>query len=227
VPLPGVSTAWIDLDSPPVSPAVLESWLDPTETRRAVRFRFARDRHRWVTARGMLRALLAHQLGVQPSAVPIVIDAFGKPRLDPETGSDVRFSLSHAEGRALFAFARHCQVGVDVEVLRPLRDMESLAGHTFSPRELVEWRLVPTEQRVEAFFNGWTRKEACGTALGRGWGFPLEAFDVSLAPGADPRLLRVSPDVGPAGRWSMHAWSPERGFVAALVLDCGSPDLSP
>lgn len=225
-PMPGVSIAWVNLDRPLSPSETLDGWLSPTEREQAERFRFEVHRRRYVVARGTLRRLLADQLGLVPSGVPIETDGFGKPRLAVSSGSDLRFSLSHTAGRALYAFAAGREVGVDAEAMRPLPDMDALVHDVFSPSELVEWRSVPVEQRVEAFFNGWTRKEAFVKALGRGLDFPLAAFDVSLTPGTEPRLLRVSPEGGPVTRWSMHAWSPEPGFAAALVVDSGSDALS-
>ncbi len=218
-PLPGVSVAWVDLDDPPEPVTALEGRLSPLERERANRFHFEIDRRRFACARGTLRGLLAGQLGLSPADVPIESDRLGKPRLAASLGSDLRFNLSHTAGRALYAFAMGRELGVDAEALRPLSDMDTLAHDVFSATELAEWLAVPPDRRVEAFFNGWTRKEAFVKALGQGLGFPLKAFDVSLAPDRPARLLRCEPEGGAATRWSMSAWSPESGYVAALVID--------
>ena len=218
-PLPGVSLAWVDLDDPPEPATALEGRLSPPERERANRFHFEIDRRRFACARGTLRGLLAVQLGLSPADVPIESDHLGKPRLAAHLGSDLRFNLSHTAGRAFYAFAVGRELGVDAEALRPLSDMDTLAHDVFSAAELAEWLAVPPDRRVEAFFNGWTRKEAFVKALGRGLDFPLKAFDVSLAPDRPARLLRCEPEGGAVSRWSMSAWSPEPGYVAALVID--------
>jgi 4'-phosphopantetheinyl transferase len=218
-PLPGVSLAWIDLDDPPEPLLTLGEWLSPLERERAGRFHFEIDRRRFVSARGALRGLLAAQLDLSPTDVPIESDSLGKPRLAARLGSDLRFNLSHTAGRALYSFAVGRELGVDAEALRPLSDMDALAHDVFSAAELAEWLAVPLDRRVEAFFNGWTRKEAFVKALGRGLDFPLKAFDVSLAPDRPARLLRCDPEGGAVSRWSISAWSPESGYVAALVIE--------
>lgn len=218
-PLPGVSVAWVDLDDPPEPVTALEGRLSPPERERSNRFYFEVDRRRFGCARGTLRGLLAVQLGLSPADVPIESDDLGKPRLAARLGSDLRFNLSHTAGRALYSFAVGRELGVDTEALRPLPHMDALARDVFSAAELAEWLAVPPDRRVEAFFNGWTRKEAFVKALGRGLDFPLKAFDVSLAPDHPARLLRCETEGGAVSRWSMSAWSPEPGYVAALVID--------
>jgi 4'-phosphopantetheinyl transferase len=198
-PLPEVSVAWVDLDAPPVPLSTLDGWLSPHERERAGRLHFDIDRCRFVAARGILRSLLASQVGVSPS--------------------DLRFNLSHTAGRALYAFASKRELGVDAEVMRPLPDMDSLARQVFTAAELSEWLAVPRPDRVAAFFNGWTRKEAFVKALGQGLSFALDRFEVSLALEAEPRLLRVDPEAGPLSRWSLSAWQPEDGHRAALVVE--------
>jgi 4'-phosphopantetheinyl transferase len=217
-----VRYAWVDLDDPPEPFPALEDRLSPVERERADRFRFDVDRRRFVCARGTLRRLLARQLGVSPADVPIEPDPLGKPRLAARLGSTLRFNLSHTAGRALYAFAVGRELGVDAEAIRPLSDMDALARDVFSAAEWAEWIAVPLDQRIEAFFNCWTRKEAFVKALGRGLDFPLKSFDVSLALDRPARLLHVSPEVGSATQWSMSAWSPESGYAAALVVAGGS-----
>jgi 4'-phosphopantetheinyl transferase len=71
---------------------------------------------------------------------------------------------------------------------------------------------------VEAFFAGWTRKEAYIKARGEGIAL-LEAIEVALSPGEAPRLLRVADRPDEPQRWSMEALSPVPGFAAAVCLE--------
>jgi 4'-phosphopantetheinyl transferase len=78
--------------------------------------------------------------------------------------------------------------------------------------------LAPGQQR-DAFFNGWSRKEAFIKACGMGLSMPLDAFDVSLAPGESAQLIATRPDAGEAGRWTMRAFDVADGYKAALVVE--------
>lgn len=229
-PLPAhledVSATWVDLDRP-LATLDPNSWLDPDERERARRFRFEVHRRRFVGARAALRVLLGERLGLAPGEVPLAAGEDGKPRLASGPQADLRFNLSHCGPRALYALTRHRDIGVDVETVRVLPDMEEVALEVFSPDELREWRSVRPEERAQAFFNGWTRKEAFVKALGQGLGFPLKAFDVTLRPGTPARLLQASGDAGPASRWAMHSWAPEPGYQAALVVEKRHGDSGP
>ena len=212
-----VRVAWTELDDTRFHADELDACLSVDERERARRFRFEHDRRRFVVAHALLRGLLARELGVAAAAVPIVADRFGKPRLAARAGAGLTFNMSHTGARALYALARDVELGVDAEGLKPLADMPRLARDVFSADELAEWEALPEAQRVLGFFGGWTRKEAVVKALGRGLDYPLGAFSVSLTPGRAAELLRLPAEDGPFSAWSMEAFSPEPGYLAAIV----------
>ena len=180
-----------------VSPARLDSFRDvlaPDERARAARFLYEDDRRRYTVARGVLRTLL---------------------------GRDLRFNLSHSGGLALHAFAAGREVGVDVERIRPETDVTGVAGHSFSPAEVDALASVPAGRRREAFFNGWTRKEAFIKAHGEGIALGLSRFDVTLRPGEPARLLRFDDDPAEAARWTLCALEAGDGYKAALAVEGG------
>src|SRR5512140_2338268 len=78
--------------------------LSADEHTRADRFRNDFDQHRYMVARGLLRMLLAGYLSRDPRQLKFNYTAEGKPFLD-EPSLDIRFSVSHSDGLALFAFA--------------------------------------------------------------------------------------------------------------------------
>jgi len=168
----------------------LRARLSSDELARAARFHFERDRTRFLVARAALREILAHYLGASPAEIAFVYGDHGKPALAPPHG-DLRFNLSHSHGLALCAVTRGREVGVDVERIRELDDLEDLARSVFSARELAALHRLPEPGLLAGFFTGWTRKEAFIKALGEGLSHPLKRFDVSLEPGRPARLERI------------------------------------
>jgi 4'-phosphopantetheinyl transferase len=179
---------WIDTDA--VGPdrlARLSDLLSDDEHERLGRYRFSRDRRRFLARRGVLRELLGGRLGVDPARLRFAYSRFGKPSV---VGADLRFNLAHSRGLALYVAAWGRDVGCDVERRDPALASSATAERLFSRAEARALRGLDPARRVEAFFNCWTRKEAYVKARGCGLSLPLDSFDVTLAPGEPAALLR-------------------------------------
>jgi len=205
--------ALVDLDVEAGMLARYASWLDIAERERAARFRYDRDRNRFVARRGQLRELLGRDLGIAPEALRLAEDSHGKPVLldDP----DLHFNLSHSNGHALIATARGMAIGCDIEWRNPELACPRVAKRLFAPEEYEALTALPPEQWTAGFFNCWTRKEAYVKALGLGLSYPLHAFTVSVAPGEPARF--TSDERG----WTLASFEPAPGFQAALVTGAG------
>ena len=130
----------------------------------------------------------------------------------------LRFNLAHSHELALYAFTLGREIGVDIEYLRALPDADQIAKRFFSARENAALQALSTNQRQQAFYNCWTRKEAYVKAIGKGLAQPLDQFDVSLAPGESTRLLKVEGAPEEGSRWSLYSLTPVAGYVAAVAV---------
>jgi 4'-phosphopantetheinyl transferase len=197
--------------------------LDATEHAHAQRFRFERDRRRFIVARGVRRTLLARYARVAPHRLAFGAGQWGKPHLlEPLPARTIRFNASRSGGIALIGVAVGREIGVDVELERDILDWDEIAERFFSVRERRELQAVPAGQKRLAFFTCWTRKEAYIKARGEGLSLPLDQFDVSLTPGSPAALLgcRVGGvELEEAQRWHMPALCAQPGYLAALVVE--------
>lgn len=213
-----VTAVWLDRD--PRRANALYPLLCEMERARAARYRFERDRRRFVIARGSLRKLLGAELGVNPRSIALEYGTYGKPRLGGACAeSRLHFNVSHSRDLAIIAISHGHEIGVDVEALHSLKDADNIALQFFSAREHLEYSRVRRDEKMAAFFNCWTRKEALVKALGEGLSHPLHTFDVSLAPGEPTRLLRLGDRFGAACGWHLQSFAPACGFVAALAIE--------
>jgi len=190
--------------------------LSEDERARAGRFVFDVHRRRFIVCRAWLRARLAERLGCGAASLRFEYGPVGKPAL--AGGEPLRFNVSHSDRYALLAMAEGAEIGVDIERLRPLSDMNALAERVFSAAERAALAAVAADRREEAFFAGWTRKEAYLKARGEGIGL-LGAIEVALTPGEVPRLIRVAGQPDELQRWSLEALSPVPGFAAAVCME--------
>ena len=219
-PAPGEAHVWAF--SLALEDAVLDSpalLLSEDEQARAARFRFERDRRRYVAARGGLRRLLARYTGTPPAALLFDYEPYGKPVL---RGGGLHFNLSHSGDRALCAVAAR-RVGVDLEVIEPDRADGEAAALVFSPAENRALGALAGPARAEAFFSYWTFKEAFLKAEGLGLQAPVR--DYTLASEADADGFRVMLDG--EGRavlpWRLLALPVGEGCRAALAA-AGKPE---
>jgi 4'-phosphopantetheinyl transferase len=195
--------------------AELASLLSPDERERAARYRVTGARDEYQVSRALLRVLLGRYLGRAPSGVELRAGPQGKPAL--AGAAPLSFNVSHSFGVALFAVRAGGEVGVDVERVRPFENDLGLAERFFCAAESAALRALGDERR-EAFFHVWTRKEAYLKAGGLGLSGGLERVEVSVPPDDPPRVLRIEGDERRAQRWSLRALLPLPGYVGALAL---------
>jgi 4'-phosphopantetheinyl transferase len=193
-----------------------EEVLSQEERDRTARFHSPLDRVRYALARGVLRTLLHGYTGAAPEAVTFEVGVRGKPRLRfPVRDRRIEFSVSHSGTCILLAFSLEVPVGVDVEEVRPMPDVESIMECVaFSPAEREAVRCSP--EPLTAFYALWTLKEAYVKASGEG----LSGIrDVEIAHPMRPLRTSVA---GSAGVCDGYSFWPAPGYAAALVGG-GSP----
>ncbi len=194
--------------------------LSPDEQLRANNFYFEKDRCRFIVCRSILRRIIGRYLDIKPGDIQFSYGLQSKPALVENSGnySHLQFNLSHSQDLALYAFTLSRQVGIDLEYMRPIDDIDSLAKHFFSEPEYTVLRKLPESQKQVAFFNCWTRKEAYIKATGQGLSLPLNQFEVSFIPGEKARLLRTFTDSKEASLWSLQELTPNPEYIAALAV---------
>lgn len=209
----------VALDRPASQIQNLAQTLSDSELQRAERFHFARDKNYFIVGRGALRTILSRYLKVAPNLVQFSYGPCGKPEIADNLDSTLCFNLSHSQGLALYAVTRSRKIGVDIEQIRPVPNMESIAERFFSQQENAAFKAVSAEQKLAAFFNCWTRKEAYIKAIGDGLSFPLDRFSVSLTPGEPAQLLNVEGDSTAPSLWYLKALVPAPNYVAAIAVE--------
>lgn len=202
--------------------AALAELLAPDEHTRANRFRFDRDRRRFIVAHGTLRQILSRYAPAAPEQLQFRYNSHGKPQLTEACGGDkVQFNLSHSHERGVCAVAHDQELGVDLEWIRSLEDLDQIARRFFSANEYKQIRAIEEKHRLEAFYNCWTRKEAYVKACGDGLARPLDRFDVALLPGEPARFLAIEQSALEAKQWFLQSLAPAPGYVGAVALRGG------
>jgi hypothetical protein len=131
--------------------------------------------------------LQARKIAARPES-EILTNSGGKPRL---SGSSLGFNLSHAGGEGLIGISVEGEIGVDLEIERPVSEATPFAEAYLSVFERDGWHRQPPVLRDRWLLDCWTRKEACLKALSTG----LAHSPAAISAGAGPDLRRVEVSV--------------------------------
>lgn len=209
-----VQVLLLDLDLSAPTPDWAMHHLSDEEQARAARFRSEPDRIRFALCRAWLRRLLAAYLEASPRSLAFAAEPWGKPVL-PSSPFD--FNLSHSGALGAIAISRSGPIGIDLEQIRALHDLEGVTDRFFAPEEQELIRNAPPEQRPALFFECWTRKEAMLKALGTGLSLSPEKIHTSLGPDQQARLLSIDGDTQRAAPWTLHPFLPHPDYRGCLA----------
>ena len=189
-------------------------YLDEQERERMQRFRFEHDRRMYGFSHVLMRRLLAGYLGVLPKKIGYSYTQYGKPYLRFQDRHDrIEFNLSHSGEVILIAVAITVPVGVDVEKIKPLPEMDQIAARFFSNGEQVDLSSLSGSAKLAAYYHCWTRKEAVIKASGEGLSMPLDSFRVSFLPGEPTRLVKSADQRA----WLLLDIKCAKGYAAAVA----------
>jgi 4'-phosphopantetheinyl transferase len=197
----------------------LAATLSADERERADRLVSEIVRRRFITARGILREILGCRCNCPAAEIKFAYSPTGKPSLIGD--STLHFNLAHSHDLALVAVSRLALVGVDIELVRAPKDAEAVAERFFSPRESTGLKALPVDQRPPAFFNLWTRKEACVKATGEGVARAIQQVEVSFLPGEPARVISFRGDANEGRQWRLWSLDPAPGYIGALAAAVG------
>jgi 4'-phosphopantetheinyl transferase len=125
---------------------------------------------------------------VRPSDIHFSYGPHGKPALASPL-SNIRFNISHSNHLAVFAFTGGCEVGVDVELIRPDIDSELLSQRFLPHSQASTVQDAPPDQQAAVFLHHWTRIEAITKMFGYGVTGYEPSEDMSQA--SVPRTVHV------------------------------------
>lgn len=209
---------WAATDMPDSAITSLAALLTEEEKRRADRFVDPRHRSRFIAAHGRLRQILGRCLAVPPEHVPVVQGDNGKPRLDPPYDNLLHFNLSHSAGMVLLGVSKNRRIGVDIEYIRPLENMATIARRYFTQDEYTRIMSAPQSLQENAFYTLWSMKEACLKCSGQG--LPgLDALKLDIHEADACRIISAAYVDEGSHTWSIRTLDRIAGYAAAVAVE--------
>lgn len=195
--------------------------LSHDEVHRAERFYFDDDRRRYIVGRAVLRCILSAYTSGEAGNHSFTHNPYGKPSLISD--QSLCFNASYSKDKAIYAIVRDRDVGIDIEYIKPLKNVNQIVDNFFSKSEKTLFHGLPEHLRNRAFYDCWTRKEAYLKALGTGLSRPLNSFSVSFIPGQPARLASEQPGMKGEPAWSIREVRVDANHAAAVVVKGNSP----
>ena len=192
-----------------------EQLLTADELDHATQIRSLRQRQSFIVTRGTLRSLLGCFLAIEPQELQFDYGPKGKPVLS--TAAEVSFNVSHSSEMAAIALTRGCDVGIDLEEIRTLPELEQIVRQFFRSEEAAKIMVLPCGERERAFFACWTRKEAYVKATGSGLSKSPDSFSVTERAEKDGTFDVLEEGAPSSEPWTVQdlCFSPD--YAAALA----------
>jgi 4'-phosphopantetheinyl transferase len=158
-------------------------------------------------ARRALASILADYLG-GAEAAELGVGDNAKPRLARDPGR-LSFNLSHSGRLALIAIAPGgTEVGIDIERLRPRRDLPRLAVRWLPAADAEAIAAAEEGEREAVFYAAWTRHEARVKCTGAGLAGPVPGPEVVARQLEIDAGYAAAVAAGTAPRVTLRSWAP-------------------
>jgi phosphopantetheinyl transferase len=127
---------------------------------------FGRDQRLFVAGRALMRMALCDKLGSEWRDLRLHHDSLGRPLV---SDSDLSVSMSFSADHVCVAFSGDGDIGIDIERCDPIEDLPELMAYVCAEAERSWLNQLPLMERLVAFYQLWTLKEAGLKALGIGF----------------------------------------------------------
>ena len=174
---------------------------------------------RYIKSHYLIRLLLGHYLGNRFYRQEFYYNEHGKPLLENDQKNNAcYFNLSNAGNIFVFVLTKAGDLGVDIEKINPMDNMDDIVERFFSSSEKNKYFMLSEKSRVNTFFTCWARKEALLKAMGLGLSYPLDRFDVISDEACNSPFFITTNHQTSETEWMIQDINILDGYAAALAL---------
>jgi 4'-phosphopantetheinyl transferase len=195
----------------------LRKLLSREEILRSENLVFSERQEDYIICRGLLRKILSQYLNQAPHQIPIEVNTKGKPYLSHH---HYNFNLSHSKNLFLCGITQDSRIGVDLQHIYQISNLDSLVQKYLSPPEQQILKEAPENQTRELFFMIWTAKEAYLKGIGDG--FHRLARSITVCKKDNGLLaLRIKDGMisNHSDEWSIQEIRISPGYKASLAVE--------
>jgi 4'-phosphopantetheinyl transferase len=199
--------------------------LSEEELTKANNFIFIQDKDRFIVSHGLLRIMLANYVKIDPKQLKFNHAINGKPYITTKYSidSDLSFNMSHSHNVAIYTFTLNRRIGVDIEFIRYIKNIDQLINFVFSKNDRMTIDTLPEKQKQEAFLNIWTRKEAYVKAIGGCLSNICSQY--SFLSDIDKPIDLLCDELGRSDTsdWFFQTLLPDSDYIATIAVESSDP----
>ena len=199
-----------------------DALLSDDERARQARFRFARDRRRYLVTRALVRTALSRYAPVRPENWAFCAGSHGRPAISvPWPAPALEFNVSHSSDLVMLGITSGRALGIDAESTEAREADIAGLDRYFAREESAALLALPPAARRRRFFELWTLKESYLKARGMGLAIALDAFRFDLT-GERELTLHMRSELGDSpGSWRLWQFLLRSDYVAAVCAARG------
>ncbi len=198
------------------NPKNFSEYLSPNEKEKAERLKFTHDRDQYILRHYLLRLILCKYCTCQPNELIFRFNDYQKPFISLPQPEENKFNMSYSDDFMIVGISKQNDVGIDIEKVREISNLEDIAYDNFSQPELEYFNSEPDKKT--AFFKIWTRKEAFIKAVGNGIYFPLKSFCIEIDPSGSYENLTIMKNPAESKLWKTIALKVPDNHIASLAV---------
>ncbi len=152
--------------------------LSQEEQLRADNFIYVGNKKRYIAVHLFLRNILSKYTGQSSEELEFIPGLNNKPYLKNNLG--LFFNLSYRNNYALLGISHNEFIGVDIEKIRSIDNVDSFTSNYFSDEERREInKMKGKNEQLSLLFTFWAMKESVIKALAIGFSKPLTNYNLS------------------------------------------------
>ena len=180
--------------------------LSEEEREQASLFNHPKRKHSFILGRAAARQLAGRALNLPPPQIPLLIAPDGAPYID---SPKAELSIAHSDHKAVAAFSRTRQVGIDLEAIRTRHS--GLKRFLLHPQEYAMFEALALDYDSSIILC-WTLKEATLKAMRTGFRVSPKTIQLSIDVPSNAATAKVE---GGAG-WKLW-FEIEYGFILSIA----------
>ena len=202
----------ISLDADKNLPEQCKLFLSEKEKQKIPFFKFKKVQDNFIISQGVLRYLLSRYINKAPHAISIERHKKGKPFV--KDAPSLHFNMSNSGNMCVYAFSADGEIGIDLEQIRELPDLDDLIQKNFTAKEISFITQNPKNKSMR-FFRFWTFKESYLKAIGEG--MRLDPGKLEFTVEGETIKLQGINGISETEDWNFSVFLPAKNYTGTLA----------